>query len=164
MLICDPSLTLTVAWFPSSSGPSRPHVGTLSASLGQAPCSPVDRLPAPWLGVGQGGGGGQARSPSSAFCRCVSSGTVSGASWPSMPSATARGPRVTALAAAAGRGASAAPRCGPDGGVGGGVRGSPPPGSRASRGGAVLALVGAVTSGLQSVHNPARVVGDYYHR
>lgn len=131
MLICDPSLTLTVAWFPSSSGPSRPHVGTLSASLGQAPCSPVDRLPAPWLGVGQGGGGGQARSPSSAFCRCVSSGTVSGASWPSMPSATARGPRVTALAAAAGRGASAAPRFGPDGGVGEGMSvGAPRPGEQ----------------------------------
>lgn len=33
-----------------------------------------------------------------------------------MPSATVQGPQATALAAAAGRGASAAPRCGPHGG------------------------------------------------
>lgn len=111
------------------------------------------------LGMGRGGGGRQARSPSSAFCRCASSGTVWGASWPSMPSATARGPRVTALAAAAGRGASAAPRCGPDGGEGQGMSSGAPLGSRASRGGAVLALVGAVTSSLPSVHNPAKSGG-----
>lgn len=75
------------------------------------------------------------------LCRFVSSGTVWAASWPSMLSATVRGPRGTALAAAAGRGASAVPRCGQAGGwekrnvpvcvslKGGGAGGSPKEGS-----------------------------------
>lgn len=51
------------------------------------------------------------------LCRCVSSGTVWAASWLSMLSATVRDPQGTALAAAAGKGASAVPRCGQAGGM-----------------------------------------------
>lgn len=94
---------------------SLPSIWALSNSLGQVPYSLMGTYPcSDWIRGERVVAGKPAAQL--CLCRCVSSGTVWEASWLSMPSATVRGPQGTVLAAAAGREASAVPRCGQAGG------------------------------------------------